>query len=391
MSPKAKTVLLSAAVELYLQSLADRASAATDRPHTQIAYARALRFFQKAVAEREGLDLAHTPAAEVSVDWLNPFLDEIKSYRTRTGAPLAPASEQVYLAAILGFYRFLKVQRLADVDVGHAAALLHQRQRRVPEDERSFKSSDVERVIGWTRERVVAVHRNKSEKLRALRDYAFVLLLADTGLRVAEACRLTKGDLPKGKGRLKLFIRVKGGRQSQVLLTHRALAALRAYLRHRQKLDEQFLQQQAGRPAAERVKADALPLFAQHSPLTEARLRKGAADERPGEEPAAIVLLRRWEVSGAEAMLRTTCAAVFGDEPQPDPYARARVTPHSFRHYYITQVLRRSGGNLKLAQRLARHKDISVTQRYAHVEDQELEEQYRKLFDEGRPAEDEEY
>ncbi|MCJ7657972.1 MAG: tyrosine-type recombinase/integrase, partial [Anaerolineales bacterium] len=57
------------------------------------------------------------------------------------------------------------------------------------------------------------------------------------------------------------------------------------------------------------------------------------------------------------------------------------ITPHSFRHYFVTTVLRGSGGNLKLAQELARHKNIQVTQRYAHLSDEELDRGYWDIFE----------
>jgi integrase/recombinase XerC len=57
------------------------------------------------------------------------------------------------------------------------------------------------------------------------------------------------------------------------------------------------------------------------------------------------------------------------------------ITPHSFRHYFVTTVLRGSGGNLKMAQELARHRNIAVTQRYAHLSDDELDECYWDIFD----------
>jgi site-specific recombinase XerC len=59
------------------------------------------------------------------------------------------------------------------------------------------------------------------------------------------------------------------------------------------------------------------------------------------------------------------------------------ITPHSFRHYFVTVVLR-SSGNLKLAQELARHKNIAVTQRYAHLSDDELDKGYWNIFEENQ-------
>jgi integrase/recombinase XerC len=57
-----------------------------------------------------------------------------------------------------------------------------------------------------------------------------------------------------------------------------------------------------------------------------------------------------------------------------------KITPHSFRHYFVTTVLRGSG-NLKLAQELARHSNIQVTQRYAHLSDDELDKGYFDIFE----------
>ncbi len=56
------------------------------------------------------------------------------------------------------------------------------------------------------------------------------------------------------------------------------------------------------------------------------------------------------------------------------------ITPHSFRHYFVTRVLAVTG-NLKLAQNLARHKNIAVTQRYAHLSNDELDKGYWEVFE----------
>jgi site-specific recombinase XerD len=58
------------------------------------------------------------------------------------------------------------------------------------------------------------------------------------------------------------------------------------------------------------------------------------------------------------------------------------ITPHTFRHYFVTKVLRSTGGDVEVAKKLARHADISTTMRYAHLSDEELDRIYYDIFDE---------
>jgi integrase/recombinase XerC len=63
--------------------------------------------------------------------------------------------------------------------------------------------------------------------------------------------------------------------------------------------------------------------------------------------------------------------------------AEGKITPHSFRHCFVTTVLRASG-NLKLAQELARHSNISVTQRYAQLSNDELDKGCYEIFEDPK-------
>ncbi len=56
------------------------------------------------------------------------------------------------------------------------------------------------------------------------------------------------------------------------------------------------------------------------------------------------------------------------------------ITPHTFLHYFVTTILRTTG-NLKIAQELARHVNIQMTQKYAHVSDDELDRAYFEVFE----------
>ena len=63
------------------------------------------------------------------------------------------------------------------------------------------------------------------------------------------------------------------------------------------------------------------------------------------------------------------------------PDAVAVITPHTFLHYFVTTILRTTG-NLKLAQVLARHSNIQVTQKYAHLSNDELDKGFDQIFGE---------
>jgi integrase/recombinase XerC len=355
-APKA-ALTLTRAMELYLQHVDERSSSATHQHHTQRAYAYALKKFLEVVARVEGQEPGTILVTDADPDWVDPYLDWLKQTRC------ALSTEQLRLAAVRGFYHYLGGVQGVELNTSRVDSVIRNRRRRGHAPLIHFRTEDVEAVLEWAAQRVVARHRSRAEKLRALRDYAFLLLLADTGLRVAEACALSVAHLPHGNVlRPKIMLRIKGGRESVVRLSPRAWRALRAYLHHRRALDEA-----SGLPPERR------PLFAQHSPLTEVRLKKARGKAAPP--------LRRWEPAGAQAMLRGANEELFGDEPHRKGERRP-VTPHSLRHYFVTMVLRKSGGNLKLAQELARHRSIAVTQRYAHLADAEVDDAYEDLFGE---------
>jgi site-specific recombinase XerD len=183
-------------------------------------------------------------------------------------------------------------------------------------------------------------------RLRGLRDRALLFTLADTGLRVHEAVGLRRGDLDWNEGRAIMI--GKGDREAVVRFSNRSLRYLRAYLEARSSRDGS-----SGRPLS------ALPLFARHDPAS-------------GKRVLPI------STTTARSIVHERARQALGDRPQ------AAITPHSFRHYFVTTVLRGSGGNLKLAQELARHRSIAVTQRYAHLSDDELDRGYHEIFESGK-------
>lgn len=169
-----------------------------------------------------------------------------------------------------------------------------------------------------------------------------MLTLADTGLRVHEACRLRRGEIDWHESRAVII--GKGDKQAVVRISKRALNSLQAYLNARAPLDGQ-----SGRPLA------SLPLFARHD--------KGAGSK-----------IKPITTNTGRNIVDERVRQALGDS------ATGKITPHSFRHYFVTAVLRASG-NLKLAQELARHASVQVTQRYAHLSNDELDKGYYDVFE----------
>jgi integrase len=179
-------------------------------------------------------------------------------------------------------------------------------------------------------------------ELRNMRDRALILTLADTGLRVDEICNLRCGDIDWVASRATLNGR--GHKQAVVRFSTRAISALRDYLSLREPFDLE-----TGRLSS------SLPLFARHD--------KGAGKKIKPITPTTtrnIVAELVYQILGARAV--------------------GRITPHTFLHYFVTTILRATG-NLKLAQVLARHTSIQVTQRYAHINDDELDKGYYEIFE----------
>jgi integrase len=162
-------------------------------------------------------------------------------------------------------------------------------------------------------------------------------------LRVHEACALRRGDLDWNEG--KAVIIGKGDQQAVVRFSKRAMHALRDYFTARAVMDGA-----SGKPLT------SLPLFARHD--------KGA-----GKKIKPITT-----TTGRNIVAQRVAEAL-------GPDSVGTITPHSFRHYFVTTVLVGSGGNLKLAQELARHRNIAVTQRYAHLSDDELDQGYWEIFE----------
>ncbi len=282
-----------------------------------------------------GIDPDRTSITNLSEETIAWFADSLKD--------LAPTTERLYLTAATSFFEFIAAENMTTVNLPRVRLLIRQRARRPGVRLPQFPNDAIEQVLDF----MIALNENpaadETQRLRDLRDRAFLITLADTGLRVHEACKLVRGDVDWNEQRA--IIIGKGNRQDVVRFSDRSIKAIRQYLQARARID--------GKSGRELVK---LPLFARH-------------DRGAGSKTKAITT-----TTGRNIVSERVAQAV-------GPDAVGTITPHSFRHYFVTRVLR-SSGNLKLAQELARHRNIAVTQRYAHLSNDELDKAYREVFEE---------
>lgn len=323
-------VTLSQAVDKYLENILLARS-----NNTAATYKYALRAFLACLSDH-GMDPSTTPVTNLDEDAIGWLAMELKNH--------APATEALYLQATVGFYEFIAAERLHSPNLPRLRLLVHQRGRRTGQRLPQFPRDDIDRVLEYV-QTLPPSAGNESDELRNLRDISFLLTLADTGLRVHEACRLRRGDIDWNEGRAVII--GKGDKQAIIRFSSRSLAALKSYLSARSALDGV-----SGKPLA------SLPLFARHD--------KGAGKK-----------IKPITTATGRNIVDERVRQALGDS------AEGKITPHSFRHYFVTTVLRASG-NLKLAQELARHSNIAVTQRYAHISNDELDKGYHAIFEDKK-------
>ena len=314
-------------IQKYLNSV--KLSRSTNTART---YSNAMHTFSEVLSAHD-LNPETTPLPELKEETIIWMADELKG--------LSPATEQCYLTATVGLFEHIAGENLAPINLPRIRLLIKQRARRPGIRLPQFPKSDIETVLQYAETLNIKPYENEVGRLINLRDRALLLTLADTGLRIHEACKMRRGDIDWHESRA--IVVGKGNKEAVVRFSKRAIAAVKDYLALR-----------AARDGTGGKALSALPIFARHDKAAGNKIR--SISTTTGRE---IVAVRVREACGEEAV--------------------GSITPHSFRHYFVTTVLM-SSGNLKLAQELARHKNIAVTQRYSHLSDDELDKKYQEIF-----------
>ena len=164
------------------------------------------------------------------------------------------------------------------------------------------------------------------------RDKALILFMYSGGLRISEAAEMTLKNMARDFSTARII--GKGGRERQVFFSDEAKEALLAYLPARK----------------ERIKAE--------RPTDRVFISlRGKAISVPG---VRWIISKYSERSGLEK----------------------NIHPHSLRHSFATHLVN-SGCDVRIVQELLGHASISTTQRYTHVNMENLRKVYNKAHPHG--------
>lgn len=240
---------------------------------------------------------------------------ELRSYLSSLHEKFAKTSIVRRFAAIRSFYRFLFRKGLVESDVAERIPL-PKTEKRLP---RYLSVEETESLLSAP----------EAGNASGLRNRAILELLYSTGLRVAELAALSLSDIAGISSAEGGTLRVVGkGRKERVVVCGSAAGkAIASYLERREEFGPE---------------PEELALF---------------LNSRGGR--LTVRSVERMVVEMARA------AGLPGD-----------VTPHTLRHSFATHLLG-NGADLRLIQELLGHSSLSTTQKYTHLELEQLMREYR--------------
>ena len=215
------SITIQQAIARYIDSVSLARS-----ENTALTYRKSLAAFADAL-KAEGVDPAEKNLKDLDEDAVAWFAAAMKN--------LSPATERLRLTAVAGFFEYLAAERLAEPNLPRVRLLIRQRGRRPGPRLPQFPRDAIEQVLEYATALKFVPTENEIDRLRNLRDRAFITALGDSGMRVHEACGLRRGDLDWNEGKAVLI--GKGNRQGVVRFSKRSMNALKDYLNARSASD----------------------------------------------------------------------------------------------------------------------------------------------------------
>lgn len=310
---------LAEAIDAYLRQVDGSSS-----PHMSAAYQQALKLFTDVLAKQHHIKPTATPITALGVGWARSYLEYLQAER-------AVETEHLYSRAVLSFYEAAETAEWAEVPAAELADYLREHRRPKEHHIPDPPVEAIATIVECAAASPVPAGENVNDRdrLRIMRDKAFVLMLADTGLKVSEICDLRREAINTKAGCLVLDGIAIG-------LSNETMQAINTYLSARQQLDaQQKLQPDVSK----------LPLFARHD--------KRASDN--------VLPVSRWTASN---IVNDWVRLAIPESEQREIEEKGQtISPQTFRHYFVLKTLEETG-DLLTTQALARHTDPSTTRRY---------------------------
>lgn len=212
-----------------------------------------------------------------------------------------------YLRSIRVFFSWLVSEGVIGANPFDRVRIPHPPKKVMP----TFSDIELRQLLG-------AIDTSSAE---GYRDYAIVITLLDTGLRVSELCRLKLGNAWLGDGMLKVI--GKGNRERLIPIGKQVQRVLWRYV-------------DTYRPEPATPVLDFLFLTRDGRPLTKDRVEK--------------IIARYGKKAGLQGI---------------------RCSPHVFRHTAAVKFLR-NGGDVFSLQRLLGHASLEMTRRYCELADMDV-------------------
>ena len=130
---------LTAAAESFLAKVERRAKGAK-ATHTRRSYERALKEFFEVVESQAKIQADKTPASDIQAEWVVAYIETLQARK------VSPATEQVRLAAIRGFFKHLSLT-IPEINLGRLEALIDDNRRASVQNEVLTTDADVERSL----------------------------------------------------------------------------------------------------------------------------------------------------------------------------------------------------------------------------------------------------
>lgn len=295
------------------------------------------------------LDATQTPTDvnELTIAHITQFTVWLREQQQTT-----PRTRATYLAGLSTFMDFMAYnvtpagQRL---DKSRKEELTHEL-RLIIKDiggvtryqrKRAPDADDVDKLLARVNERPTLMGtpvEQTRQRLRWLRDRALLYALAHTGMRVGELVQLQRGQLHTKTH--SAYVDGKGRKQRLVVFSPAAWERLHAYLQERHDGG-------SGQALSQR------PLYASHH-----RGLRGAGAQR---------LTTRSVQRTVEKWAHAAGIADF------------HFTPHTFRHYFATRMLRETD-NLAVVQDMLGHESADTTRIYAQTTAEDIVTAHQRVF-----------